>query len=331
VADPESVLFVDHEQPEALEDHVLRQQAMGTDHHVDGADVQARDHRLLLLGTPEARQQLDTCWERSEALGEGVEVLLRQHRGRHQHGHLTTVGDRLERRPQRHLGLAVSDVARHQAIHGPLVVHVPLGVLDGAHLVRRFLEAERCLEFALPWRVPLKRRPLRNGACRVETQEFLGHLPQGSPHRFLDALPCRPAEPIEPSRAVGRSHVLGDEIEALDREVEPAAIGILEEQEIGAPALRLERPQPVVAANAVVLVHDQVVGQEIRERRDDRAPLERRSSEPSALGAEDLVLGQQDKAEGRNLEARATLADQHTEPVGAPESHLRPGFDLVLR
>ena len=46
-------------------------------------------------------------------------MLLGQHGGRHQNGHLFAVHDGLERRTQRYLGLAVAHVTADQAVHGP--------------------------------------------------------------------------------------------------------------------------------------------------------------------------------------------------------------------
>ena len=115
---------------------------------------------------------------------------------------------------------------------GRVALHVRLDVLDGAQLVRRLLEAERGLELALPGRVRGKRRPLGDGATRVELEELLGHLANGRPHRLLDALPGAAAHAVEPRRARGRAHVLGDEVEPLDGQVEPAALGVLEQEEV---------------------------------------------------------------------------------------------------
>ena len=44
-------------------------------------------------------------------------MLLGQDGRRHQHRHLLAVHDRLEGRPDGHLGLAVADVAAEQAVH----------------------------------------------------------------------------------------------------------------------------------------------------------------------------------------------------------------------
>ena len=95
----------------------------------------------------------DARGKRGEAVAEGMEVLLREHGGGHENGHLAAIGHRLEGGAQGDLGLAVAHVARHQPVHGPLALHVGLDFLDGAELVGRLLEAEGRLELALPGRV----------------------------------------------------------------------------------------------------------------------------------------------------------------------------------
>ena len=84
-------------------------------------------------------------------------MLLGQHGGGDQHGHLIAVGHGLERGAQGDLGLPEADVARDQAVHGPPALHVLLHLLDGPQLVGRLLEAEGGLELVLPRRVARKR------------------------------------------------------------------------------------------------------------------------------------------------------------------------------
>ena len=52
------------------------------------------------------------------------EVLRGEHGRRHEDGDLLAVLDRLERGPQRDLGLAVADVADDQPVHRPAGLHV---------------------------------------------------------------------------------------------------------------------------------------------------------------------------------------------------------------
>ena len=75
-------------------------------------------------GPAEAREHLQLHREGRQSLTEGAEMLLCQHGGGHQHGHLFTVHHCLEGCPQRHLGLAVAHVAADQAVHRARLLHV---------------------------------------------------------------------------------------------------------------------------------------------------------------------------------------------------------------
>jgi hypothetical protein len=153
VGHAEAVLLVHHEKTQVAEGDVLREHPVGPDDHIHRARAQTLDHRLLLLGAAEAREQLHARGKRGEAVAEGMEVLLREHGGGNENGHLAAIGHRLEGGAQGDLGLAVAHVARHQPVHGPLALHVGLDFLDGAELIGRLLEAEGRLELALPGRV----------------------------------------------------------------------------------------------------------------------------------------------------------------------------------
>ena len=324
------MLLVDHQEAQVLERDVLGQEAMGADHDVHAAAGESLDHRLLLLGAPKAREQLHARGKRAEPLAEGIEVLLREHRRRHQHGDLAAVGHRLEGRAQGHLGLAVAHVARDEPVHGARARHVGLDVLDRLHLVARLLEAEGRLEFALPRGVSGECGPLHHRPRGVEPEQLLGHRAERGAHRILDAPPGHPAEPVESGGAVGRAHVLGDQVQPLHGQVEPAAVGVFEQEEIGIAPVRRERAQAVVAGDAVHLVHDEVIGRQVGEGGDGGAPLERRPAEPPPLRAEDFLLGEDDQTERGELKARRALSDDHAEPLRAPERHARPGLELVL-
>ena len=115
--DPEALLLVHDQQAEVAGPHVAGEQAVGADEHVDLALREALEHLALLGGRAEARDHLDVERVVAQALGEGAVVLLGQHGGGHQEHDLAAVGGRLERGPQRHLGLAVAHVAADQAVH----------------------------------------------------------------------------------------------------------------------------------------------------------------------------------------------------------------------
>ena len=267
---------------------------------------------FISLGVRIAREQLDLGGIGLEAVGEGVEVLLRQHRGGHEHRHLAPLGHRLEGGAERDLGLAIAHVARHQPVHGALALHVGLHLVDGLLLVRRLLEAERRLELALPRRIRPEGGPRRQLALGVELEQLLRHLAERGAHRLLDLPPRGAPEPVQLGRAVRRPHVLRDEVEPLHRQIEPAALRSTRGG--GNPTrarLADERLEPVIAPHAVRLVHHEVVDRQVGEGRDGGAPLEARPLEAPPARAEDLLLGEDAPAPARG--------------AGSPSRHRPPG------
>ena len=114
------MLLVDDEQAEALETDVALKQPVRSDHDVDVSALEALDSARLRLVVDESREHLDHDREVFQALPENVEVLLGEHGGRCQHRHLLAAHGRLERRPERQLGFAETDVAAQQAVHRPV-------------------------------------------------------------------------------------------------------------------------------------------------------------------------------------------------------------------
>ncbi len=113
----EALLLVDDEQAEVLERDVVGEQAVGADHAVDLARAQPVDDLLGLGVGEEPGEHFDADRVPGEAIGERVAVLVGEQRRRREHGDLLALLDRLERGPDRDLGLAEPDVAAHQAVH----------------------------------------------------------------------------------------------------------------------------------------------------------------------------------------------------------------------
>ena len=107
----EALLLVQDHQAEVLEAHILLQQPVGADHDVDLPDHQAPQDVGRLGIRAKARQHVDLDRERLEAVAERQVVLLGEHRGRHQDGHLLAVHDGLERGAHRELRFAKANVA----------------------------------------------------------------------------------------------------------------------------------------------------------------------------------------------------------------------------
>ena len=108
---------------------------------------------VLLFGRAEARDHLDLNREGGHAAREGIEVLLGQHGGGHQHGHLLAILDGLEGRAQRHLGLAEADIAADQPIHRLDQLHIVLDVDQRLELIGRLDIREGILQLALPFAI----------------------------------------------------------------------------------------------------------------------------------------------------------------------------------
>ena len=161
----EAVLLVDDDEAEVLELDVRLQQLVRADDEVDAARREAFERRLRLLRGAEARQLGDAHREIGEAVGERLEMLLGEQRGRHQQRDLLAVGQRDERGAQRDLGLAEADVAAHEAIHRLARCHVVDHGLDRGRLVARFLEAEAFGERLVVVRLELNAWPWRAARC----------------------------------------------------------------------------------------------------------------------------------------------------------------------
>ena len=106
-------------QAEIGELDALAEQRMGADDDVDVAVFDARLDLGELLGGDQARGLRDLHRQAREALGEGLEVLARQQRGRHHHRDLLAGHHGDEGGAQRHLGLAEADIAADQPVHRP--------------------------------------------------------------------------------------------------------------------------------------------------------------------------------------------------------------------
>ena len=80
-------------------------------------------------------------------------MLLGQHRGGHQNGHLLAVHDGFHDSTEGNFWFAEAHVAAEQTLHGGGRLHIPLDVRDTAQLIIGFRVGEVVLEFFLPGRV----------------------------------------------------------------------------------------------------------------------------------------------------------------------------------
>ena len=119
VGDAEMLLLVDHQQAEVLEFDGLAEQRVGADDDIDAAIGKPGLHGTKFCRRHQPRGLRHVHREAAEALGEGLEMLARQQRGRHHHGDLLAVDGGEKGGAQRHFGLAETDIAADQPVHRP--------------------------------------------------------------------------------------------------------------------------------------------------------------------------------------------------------------------
>ena len=301
----EALLLVDDEQAELRHLHVVGEQPVGADHHVDRAGFEVAGDARLLLGRQEAREHLHPHRVVGEPLAERLAVLAREQRGRDEHHHLLAVLHRLERGAHRDLGLAVADVAAHEAVHRDRPLHVALHLFDGAQLVGRLLVGERLLHLVLPGRVGREGVTGRGEPLPVEHDQLLGDLL----HRAADPRPLLlevgAAHAVERRRLAAR--VLAHQPDLIGGHVDHA-VAELQREVVALDARHGERLHLDVAADTVHVVHDVVarlervvvVGAAARAARasvhaatagevgfGDERELRRRQHHPAADGRDD--------------------------------------------
>jgi hypothetical protein len=289
VADAEALLLVDHQQPEVGEGDVLRQDPMRPDEDVDRSVRQALDDPLLLLLPDEAAEHPDLDREGGQAPLEGDQVLLRKHGGRHQDGDLLAVLDRLERRAQRHLRLAIPDVADDEPVHRPLAEHVGLDLLDAPPLVGRLRIREALLELALPGRIGAEGEPGRGLPRRVDLDQLAGEIADRASHAPLRALPLGAAQPAERRRRT--PGVAGDAADLVGWQEDLVGAGEVELEVLAHIVAERALRHPHVTGDAVVDVDDVVARLQLADQVAGDHPLRRRQP-PDARRPEELAIGE---------------------------------------
>src|SRR5690349_20546738 len=107
--DAEALLFVDDDETKILELHVLREDAVRADDHVDLARLDALDDFFLFLRRTKAREEFNLYRKRREARAKRVVMLIREHGRRREYRGLFSFHHRFERRAHRNFRLAVTD------------------------------------------------------------------------------------------------------------------------------------------------------------------------------------------------------------------------------
>ena len=149
---------------------------MRPDQDVDLACLEVGEDALHIGGLAEARDHFHGDREVAVALAEGVPVLLREDRRRHEHERLLAVERGGERCAHRDFGLAEADVAADEPVHRTRRLEVFLDGFDRSRLIGCLAVRERRLEPLEPLLVEVERDALRVLAPRVELEELAGEL-----------------------------------------------------------------------------------------------------------------------------------------------------------
>ena len=262
--DAEALLLVDDQEAEVLGADVAREQPVGADQDVDLARLEALQHLFHLRRLAQAGDPVEGEGEVGEALAEGAEVLLGEDRRRRQHHHLLAVGGGLDRRPQRHLGLAEADVAADQPVHRLLRFHVALDRLDRLQLVGGLAVGEGRLHRDLPLAVGREGVALAGAPLGEEVEQLAGQGAGRFAGARLHVLPAFAAERRE-RRLGARAGVAAQLRQLVGGDVDPVLALVFEVEVVAADAADLARLEPGEAGDAVVLVDDVVADAQVAE------------------------------------------------------------------
>ena len=263
----EALLLIDDEKAKVVEVDLLLQKLVRADDEIDLAGLQVKHGLLDLRGRAEAREHVDRDRERREAAHGCQVMLLRQNGRRDQDCHLLAVQDALHGRAQRDLRLAEADVAAEQPVHGRGRLHIALDLVDAAQLVVGLRVFKALLKLLLPRRIRCEGKARQPLALGIELDKARSQILGRGLGSGLRLLPLVAAELIEPhGRILARADILADKIELRGRDVQAVRALIGDLDVILRHAADLQLLHADVAADAVVLVDDEVPGREVGER-----------------------------------------------------------------
>jgi len=283
---------------------------VGADDDVHIPFFQPFQRGLLLLGGAEAREHLDRDRVILQPFVEGLIVLLGQDGGGHQHADLLAVQGRLDCAPQGHFGLAVADVAADQSVHGARMLHVGQHIVNGRELIGGFLPGKGGLEFAVHLIGRRKGKAFADLALGVNLQQFPGQLLDVLAGLPLGFLPADPAQLVQPGLTPFRPDVTLYQAQAVHRQIQLVAAGILQQQEVAPHAGHADMLQAVITADAVVDMHHEIARLELGQGGQDLFLAHLGDAPAAHPFAEQLLLGDYDQAGIGQLEAAGEVTHQ---------------------
>ncbi|CRH64316.1 Uncharacterised protein [Chlamydia trachomatis] len=142
-------------------------------------------------------------------------MLLYKQGRRNKHSNLLAILNCLKRSANSDFCLAVSNIARQQAIHGDRLLHISFHFINRHQLIGGFHIRECILKFALPRSIGAERMSFGCLASSVEANKLLGNLVD----RFLRLrFPLRPVSSTHlRQRRLIRTRVLGNLSKGIGR------------------------------------------------------------------------------------------------------------------
>ena len=290
---------------------------MGADDDVDGAPGEPLERLPFLGRRTEPRQRPDGEGKLGEPGSEAATVLLTQHGGGDENGHLMARLDRLERRPHRHLRLPKADVAAQQPVHRAGPFHVGPDRVDRGPLIGCGIECKGVGELPLPGGVGGESDAGAALPLGLQLDHVGGHVGDRLTDRLLLLLPQLATDLGELRRELAAADILLHQLDGGGGNVDPRRLGELQIQILLRPPLLLEQPQALVAADAVGEMDDVVPFVEIEERVDRPREALPRGPRRHVLAAEKLGARDENELLRNESKAAGEVAAGEVEAAGA--------------
>ena len=316
----EALLLVDDEQPEILEGHVFREQAVRPDDDIHFALFELFERGFLLCFGAKARQHVDVDRVGGEALAKRLVMLSGEDGGRHEEGDLLAVLSGLEGGTDGDFGFPEADVAADEPVHRGGRFHVRLDGLGGSGLVGRVLILEGGFEFALPHRVRGEGEACRGLSLRIEFDEVAGDVLDPLFRARLCPFPLPGAELRQTRLMALLAGVLVQLVERVHVDVQHVLVLIDQPDGLLLFAAHSDVLHARELPDAVVDVDHEVAGGEVL-----KLPKAEAAEAPflfsgrrTVVAVEDLVVGIDGEAECGDLEALVERGDREANAVGVP-------------
>src|ERR1019366_724884 len=263
VFDPKALLLVDNYQAQIFELDVFGEQAVGADCDVDSALGQIHYRSLQLLGRAKPAEHLHAHREGLEAAFEGFEMLKYQYCSWRQDNDLLAVPEGFKSGAHDDFGLAESNVATEQAIHGLRALHIPLDLGNGGNLVAGGGEFEGVLKLALPITIRRVDEAFGHLAGGIKFKQLVGHVAHFGFDARLGAGPGGTAHAVERGFGLARAAEALHQVHAGERQVELGPRTVFQDHVIAFIFTAGDLAQAEVQGDAVFRVDHVIAGLEV--------------------------------------------------------------------